>query len=331
MPNLQNYFLEFHKKIKLDDFNENQTLRDKRDTLLEDLRKNISEDAPSFENFDQGSYAMNTGTNPKDGNYDIDEGVIFDCFRDDYKDPVELKKMVSDALTCGNRSVRIRRPCVTVEYLKNGEVDYHVDLVIYAKRSGETALDLAKGKEFSDSEKRLWEISDPKGLIDKIRNRFSDKDDNAQMRRCIRYLKRWRDHKLTSGKPFSIALTCAAYHWFQTSKDIFNNKYNDIEALISLMKAIIACFDVTGWLTIELPVEPHDDLNRKMTESQMKTFKEKLEDLKDALIDAQNEDLEDEACKLLKKQFGDEFPVPEKKDTARKVATAGFAPAGASA
>ena len=331
MTTLQKYFLEFHNKIKLDDFDEIQTLRDKRDSLLKDLWKRISEDAPSFENFDQGSYAMNTGTNPKDGNYDIDEGLTFDCSRNDYEDPVELKKMVRDALVYGNRSVLIRRPCVTVEYLKNGEVDYHVDLTIYAKRFGETSLDLAKGKEFSESGKRVWEKSDPKGLIDKIRNRFSDRDDKAQMRRCIRYLKRWRDHKLTSGKPFSIALTCAVYHWFQTSKDIFSNEYNDIEALISLVEAIIARFDVNGWLTINLPVEPHDDLNSKMTESQMQTFKEKLEDLRDALIDAQNEDLEDEACKLLKKQFGDEFPVPEKKDTARKVATAGFAPAGASA
>ena len=331
MPNLQKYFIKFHDKIKLDNFDENQTLRDKRDSLLKDLRKRITEDAPSFENFDQGSYAMNTGTNPKDGNYDIDEGLIFDCSRDDYEDPVELKQMVRNALASGNRTVRIRRPCVTVEYLKNGEVDYHVDLAIYVKRSGETTLDLAKGKEFSESGRRVWEKSDPKGLIDKTRNRFIDKDDKAQMRRCVRYLKRWRDHKIASGKPFSIALTCAVYHWLQPSKDLFGSEYKDLDALISFVEAMIACFDGNGWLTINLPVEPYGDLNSKMTESQMQTFKEKLEDLRDALRTAQNEDLEDEACKLLEKQFGDEFPVPDKKDTARKVVTAGFAPAGASA
>lgn len=237
MLTLQKYFLEFHKNIKLDDFDENQTLRDKRDILIEDLRNRLSEDAPSFENFDQGSYAMNTGTKPKDGNYDIDEGLIFDCTSDEYEDPVELKKMVRDALAYSNRTVHIRRPCVTVEYLKNGEVDYHVDLAIYARRSGEIVLDLAKGKEFSESEQRIWEISDPKGLIAEIRNRFSDKDEKAQMRRCVRYLKRWRDHKLTSGKPFSIALTCAIYHWFRPSKDIFTNEYNDLDSLIKFIDA----------------------------------------------------------------------------------------------
>ena len=110
---------------------------------------------------------------------------------------------------------------ITIEYLKNNEVDYHVDLAIYVKRRYDNYLDLAKGKEFSDSENRFWEISDPKGLISKINNRFSDSDEMAQMRRCIRYFKRWRDYKLYSGKPFSIALTVASFYWFSPYKEVF--------------------------------------------------------------------------------------------------------------
>lgn len=331
MQDLQKHFIEFHKTIKLDNFNENETLRDKRKILLDTLKDKISEDAPSFENFDQGSYAMHTGINPKDENYDIDEGLIFDTHSDAYEDPVELKKLVRDALSSGNRIVSIRRPCVTVEYLKDGEVDYHVDLAIYVKREDDDCLDIAKGKENSGEEFRVWEISDPKGLIDEINNRFDDADDRAQMRRCIRYLKRWRDQKLPSGKPFSIALTCAVNNWFQPSKDIFTSKYDDLEALVVFADDLINQFDENEWLTINLPVEPYDDLNEKMTENQMETLKERLEELKVALLEAQNEDLEEEACKTLSKQFGDEFPVPEKKDTANKVKTSGFAPAGASA
>jgi len=331
MQDLQKHFIEFHKTIKLDNFNENQALREKRDILLKTLKDNLSKDAPSFESFDQGSYAMNTGINPKDGNYDIDEGLIFDTEKDEYEDPVKLKKIVRDALASKNRTVKIRRPCVTVEYMKNGEVDYHVDIAIYIKREEDDCLDIAKGKENSGEEFRVWEISDPKGLIKKINNRLDDADDRAQMRRCIRYLKRWRDQKLPSGKPFSIALTCAIYKWFQPSKDIFTSKYNDLEALILLSEELLNQFDENEWLTIDLPVAPYDDLNEKMTESQMQTFKEKLEELKNALVDAQNEDLEEEACKKLTKQFSDEFPVPEKKDTANKARTSGFAPAGASA
>ena len=331
MPNLQEYFLKFHDKIKLGNFDEAQTLRDKRDILLKNLKENIDENAPAFEKFDQGSYAMHTGTYPKDGNYDIDVGIVFDCTCDDYDNPVELKKIVKNALTHGNRSIRIRRSCVTVEYIKNEEVDYHVDLAIYAKRSGEEILDLAKGKEFSDSENSYYEKSDPKGLIDKIKNHFNDDNDRAQMRRCIRYLKRWRDKKLIFGKPFSIGLTCSAYYWFRPERDAFTGEDKDLSALFSLAEAMLNNFDVYGWLTIDLPVEPYTDLNNKMTETHMQTFKEKLEQLRDALRNADNEDLEDEACKLLQKQFGDEFPVPERKDTAKIAAMAGFAPAGGSA
>jgi tRNA nucleotidyltransferase (CCA-adding enzyme) len=99
MSNLQKYFLEFHDKIKLGNFDEVQTLRDKRDILVKNLKENIDDNAPAFEKFDQGSYAMHTGTYPKDGNYDIDVGIVFDCTSDDYNNPVKLKKIVKNALT----------------------------------------------------------------------------------------------------------------------------------------------------------------------------------------------------------------------------------------
>ncbi len=50
----------------------------------------------------------------------------------------------------------------------------------------------------------------------------------------------------------------------------------------------------------------------------MTSFKEKLESLQKALKEAIAEADPTEACKLLQKQFGEEFPVPEKKDTAKK-------------
>mgnify|MGYP000645750151 CR=1 FL=1 len=331
MPNLQKHFIDFHTKIKLDNFNENQTLREKRDLLINDLKAGLPEDTPIFEYFDQGSYAMYTGIIPKDGNYDIDVGIIFNCYKDEYSDPVDLKKIIRDTLNKGNRSVAIRRPCVTVEYHKNGEVDYHVDLAIYVKREYESIYDIGMGKEFSEAEKRFWEISDPKGLIDLINNRFSYADDKAQMRRCIRYLKKWRDKKLYSGRPFSIALTVAAYKWFSPYNDIFGEGYQDINALIQFCDEMLNNFDYRDWLTINLPVQPYKDLNAKMTQSQMNTFQDNLETLRDALIEARDEDLEEKACKILRKQFGDDFPVPESSETSKKAAVAGFAPSGSSA
>ena len=48
----------------------------------------------------------------------------------------------------------------------------------------------------------------------------------------------------------------------------------------------------------------------------------RLESLRDALQDAYDEDLPEDACKVLKKQFGDDFMVPEKAETAKMVAPA---------
>ena len=134
MPAVQKQFDDFHSNIKLDDDDEKAKLREKRDILIRTLRENLPNDVPAFEPFHQGSYSMHTGVVPLDGNYDIDVGIIFDCKRDKYADPVELKKKVRDALNSNGRTVVIRRPCVTVNYMRNGEPEYHVDLAIYVKR-----------------------------------------------------------------------------------------------------------------------------------------------------------------------------------------------------
>ena len=53
MVNLQSEFIKFHEAIKLSD--ENDTLRQKREILLNKLRQNISEEVASYTHFNQGS------------------------------------------------------------------------------------------------------------------------------------------------------------------------------------------------------------------------------------------------------------------------------------
>ncbi|MGL4884489.1 MAG: cyclic GMP-AMP synthase DncV-like nucleotidyltransferase, partial [Waterburya sp.] len=82
-----------------------------------------------YETFPQGSYDLGTGNKPLNGDYDIDVGIIIKISKDDYPDPVKVKKWIYDALYGHTNSVEIRRPCVTVFYQKDGEDIYHVDLV----------------------------------------------------------------------------------------------------------------------------------------------------------------------------------------------------------
>ena len=173
----------------------------------------------------------------------------------------------------------------------------------------------------------MWEISDPKKLTKDICEAFSEAKDLAQYRRCIRYLKRWRDVQFRNGgAPLSIALTVSAKKWFKPKFETSGNPA-DLLALLDWVKSILINFIDTAnaegqhkRVRIELPVSPYNDLMEGMTKLQMETFREKLETLRDALDAAYDEDLPEDACKLLKKQFGDDFKVPEKSQTAKAAA-----------
>lgn len=329
MPAVQRQFEDFHSAICFDEDDEKATLREKRDTIIKALKTNLGDDVPTFTNFNQGSYSMHTGVVPLDGNFDIDVGLIFDCDQSKYADPVVLKKKVRDAVNTNFRTVLIRRPCVTVNYLSGGKVAYHVDLAIYS-RNADGTLYLAKGKENSAEEHRIWEISDPKELTKRVCGAFKDADELAQYRRCIRYLKRWRQWQFTgAGAPLSIALTVAALYWFKPNFST-SGKPVDLLAMLNWIEAMLSQFTYEYSqddglhlrLKVMLPVAPHSDLMAKRTAAQMKTFKEKLESLRDALRVAYDEELPEDACKLLKKQFGDDFKVPEKSETAKAVSAA---------
>ncbi|MBQ0746512.1 MAG: nucleotidyltransferase [Marinobacter sp.] len=326
MAQLQRYFFSFHEVIKLDNFDENETLRSKRDILLRNLKDNLPTGGPRVvRSFNQGSYAMGTGTKPLDGNYDIDVGAVFDV-EPDQANSVSLKKVVRDALTHSNRTVEIRRPCVTVNYLKGSVVDYHVDLAIYAQAEGDD-LRLAKGKEGSSSENCVWEMSDPEGLCREIANCQEKGKDRAQFRRVIRYLKRWRDYRFSHKGIFSIALTVSAYHWFTPYKDILTEEYNDAGALHRLVEIILSKWrpvvhngELVHRLQVPLPVEPRGDLLKNLTAPQMDDLQIRLVELRDALKDAIAEPEDAEACKILAKKFGGDFPVPSaEKQNAAKV------------
>ncbi|MBL0492947.1 cyclic GMP-AMP synthase DncV-like nucleotidyltransferase [Aeromonas veronii] len=323
MPAVQKQFEDFHTAIKLDDDDEKAKLRDKRKVLIDALRAKLDDDVPSFEAFNQGSYAMHTGVVPLDGNYDIDVGVIFDCNQGKYPDPVVLKKKVHDALDSHGRTVLIRRPCVTVNYMRDNLPEYHVDLVIYTKND-DGLLAIGKGKEHSAPDLCFWEPADPKKLTELICDAFTGQKEREQYRRCIRYLKRWRDVQFRNGgAPLSIALTVAAKQWFKPTLEA-SGKPTDLLALFAWVTSILNQFQTVATdeghyerLKVNLPVTPGGDLMERMSKLQMETFKAKLKALKDALDEAYSEDLPEDACKILKKQFGDDFKVPEKAETAK--------------
>lgn len=342
MADVQKYFIEFDGIIKLKRDDEKAKLAEKRERVLRRLSEGIArqreagKEIPSYECFNQGSYKMDTGVKPCDADYDIDVGVRFKLAKDDYSDPLTVKQWVYDAVDGHTKRVEMRRSCVTVFYHEEGEAVYHVDLAVYsgAENNRDRKDYLARGKLNSAGEHRSWEESDPEGLCNCIANRHSG-ENARQFRRTIRSLKRWKDERFSKdgrAAPKGIALTVAAYWWFQPSSrvtDVFANtvEYDDLTALRGLVRTMLANFQpvlnaeemrYSPRLRVQLPVAPYTDLCARMTDGQMTDLKSRLEALLEAADKAQADVDPHTACNELQKHFGDDFPVPEKSATAEK-------------
>ena len=341
MADLQKQFLVFHDTIKLGTYEENSILRDKRDLLVDELKgrlKDKEEDEyPQFvKKFDQGSYALGTGIKPiKDGDYDIDVGVLLDCYIEAYEDPVDVKEMVKECLAHENRSVAVSRSCITVTYKKDGVDQYHVDLPIYAKSQdypNDEKYFLAKGRKNLTSDNRYWQESDPIGLTKLINDLYKENDnfDNGgekqrkQFRRIVRYLKRWRRHK--NVRIHSITLTMMAYYWLTPNID----GNDDLQTILNLINSILSQF-INGRLAVILPIIPYSDLLESTDNEDMTKIKTAFETLRDNLQTALDDPDLHEASKTLRKSFGEDFPLVEKEEQSKKVESAPYVSTGSSA
>jgi hypothetical protein len=329
---LQTEFSKFDELIKLKNIDDNQDLRDKRDMLVEELQNWLKKNKkPTVAFMNQGSYAMGTGIKSledNDNDYDIDVGLKFNLQTRDYPNAVEVKTWVEDALTKGNRTVEMMRPCVRVQYTKDEKPTYHVDLAVYGY-NGEQ-LQLAKGFRGSSAENKYWEDSDPEKLKELLNDKFVDTEAKAQFKRIIRYLKRWKDYKFpTKGDaaPTGIALTAMCYEWFEPNTEKWNGdkEINDLEALKDLLIKICSLGNNCG-LDVRLPVKPENELCEKINASHnhVEKYKKKMNDLKNAVSAAFGEIDPAEAAKMLEKEFGSDFPIPDKSDTGEQSKKAGI-------
>lgn len=313
MPSVfQARFMRFHDAIKLGSTDENAILREKRDAVLTRMR----ERGLRFTWFNQGSYAMGTGAIPVQADYDIDVGIVF---TGDARpvDPMVVKQWVYDAVLGHTGTVEWRRNCIRVQYIRAGEATYHVDLPVYWKDRFTGNLSLATGKQHSGSGQKAWQDVDPQALVDRVASHL-DGEDKWQFRRVVRYLKRWKDVNfptIGNAAPVGIGITMAALNGFTPVKDwnaSTSAGYDDLQALINLVYRMRAGFgyvshggELAVRLVAQLPVRPYSDVFARMTNQQMKEFKERLDTLAVRLEDAKRTGKTDELIRA----FGADFPV----------------------
>jgi len=329
---LKKQFKDFYDEICIHE--ESEDLKEKRDVLQKDIEDNFPDEMRAhgielkksdIEIFDQGSYKYSTTIQAKVIDRDIAVMIPLDIEK--YSDPRKIKGYLRDAVNhVAARTVKIKEPCVNVSYYENGEEWMHIDLPLYAKHNSK--IYLARGKEFASQ--YSWEIADPKGLNDDLCCRINK---NEQLRRVIRYIKKWRNDKYENSTldheiPPSIGLTYLACDCFVSS--ITSEGDDDLTALQKTMTNMKNKFQLTyvggeltkADITRYLSVEPFTDIFEKMkdaSDSYGITFYNRLSTAVQNLADAVNVESEHDAGKYVKKVLGDQFKIPPKQTTSSSV------------
>jgi hypothetical protein len=323
---LQKQFESFFSEIRID--TETATLKEKREILQDDIEDkfpdilsdhDIELNKSDIRMIDQGSYKYNTTI--KSDVVDRDVAVMIPLDTTKNADPREIKKYLKEAITIPQRTVEIKEPCVCASYYKNGQEYLHIDLPLYAKNNG--TVYLARGKSTSDE--YSWEEADPDGLNDYLCNAING---NAQLRRVICYLKKWKNEKYANASsdhqiPPSIGLTLLACTCFEKTADKQGTDY-DLKALHLVMEKIKSKFDcrydlngnvTSADITCTLPVTPDTNVFQKMHDSSlayMLNFYNRLSTAEENLKKALDSDDEHDAALYVQRVLGDDFEVPDK-------------------
>ncbi len=305
---MQDLFCKFHKNIKV----ETDELREKRDIIVDKIRNSLkNSDNPVPELLNQGSYIYGVGVKPiGDSEYDIDVGLVFSIKSSDYEAKI-VRKWVYDAIATHTNNVEDRGPCIRVHYAAG----YHVDLVIYSKYKDNDSVENYQ-LAFKNN---TWHPSEPKQLkefiSDKRKPFVNTKDSSGadQLQRVTRYLKRWNDIFIpgdSDDKPFGLATLLLVIEKLPIPYVDVNGNSTDLEALINI---VAKAKNTLGRIIIRKPTQEYEDVFSKLSDDAMNKFKNRLESLYSTLVSVRNMS-DNDAAQSLQKQFGNDFPVPDKKE-----------------
>lgn len=298
MANCNKLFLDFNDKLKL---TSSKIARMK--TARENIKTKIAEYFKDKSKYSftgtwiQGSYKMDTIIRANDDTCDMDLGVYFRTVDSEVTAVTVMDQVFKAVENITTTTPSKKSKCIRVIY----QDDFHIDIPVYHYNTNE------------HNHPRLatryngWEESDPKDFYDWFNKQSTDL---PQLKRVIKYLKAWSDHK--KGKfPSGLAFTIWAV------KHLEVNERDDI-ALYELLKKIKN--DISYSWYLKMPVTPFDDVCKKLNDDQKSNFKDALEDfIKDAkdAIDSKNQLA---ASKLWQNHLGSRFPEGADEDTDAKEA-----------
>lgn len=316
MADIQQQFEKFHATIRVD-YDMSQELREKRDIVVAKVQKYLRDNQlPGVRVLLQGSYKMKTGSQPiADLEYDIDIGLRFD-FNEGVYTAAEVRRWIYEAVKDHTHFCDDKGPCIRVVYEKG----FHLDLVAYC-----VWTDAFGREQYRLAHKdKGWREADPPKLLDHVsqhRERFQGTDDNAtktdQFRRCVRALRRWNDVRTPyedEEKPAGLAYVLLACEKLN-KRTFLDGRPDDRKALEEWTRSASQTF---GRISVIKPTPEHEDMFGRVGDEEMDKLKADLAALANDLRDAGTMADPVEACKVLQKHFGEDFPVPKPEETGRK-------------
>ncbi|KPA11153.1 hypothetical protein MHK_008650 [Candidatus Magnetomorum sp. HK-1] len=332
---LQTQFIKFEEKIRLTWQDDRlKKIREKDESIRKNIRDAFKEAGyPIIDFFKQGSYATKTTIVPLAEDYDIDVGVVVDT-KNAPENPVDAKKTLKKVLEKRNfKEPKIKLPCVTAQYYKQGDPHFHLDYPVYKKDENDNYY-ISIGKEHSNEEIRKWEESDPKGLINWLNklDDFSDEKSYYQYKRLVKYIKKWRDFKFSNSEKknvYSIGLAVMIRESFQNAISS-DGDITDIKSLKDTVDRILSnhYFKKIGYdsnsnaqyeIVVKLSKKPYRNIFEKHRKTVGTLIFNRLTKLSNHLQNVLNETNVKKQSEILRdKVFGDDFPVPENENSENK-------------
>ncbi len=288
MSNCNDLFQKFLDEISLPSKKE-ENLQRGRDAIRGEIISYFSNELkvkqPEF--YQQGSYALKTMVRPLgEEDYDLDDGVYLKHTDDNISKPTPLK--VSEDIIEAVKKHTKKNPenltnCVRIVYSDG----YHIDLPIYRNIRGRIHLGTLEGKK--------WIYSDAK----KFNNWFHERlEKTEQMRRCIKYLKAWKDFKSCELKGIHITVLVGLNHFEVDGRDDMS--------LLKTTDQIIAYLNDKR--AIYNPIDKSENLIENWAEPKLNSTIKILEDFNEKAKQALETDDKQEASKAWRKAFGVRFP-----------------------
>lgn len=298
-------FSVFNSIIKLND-SKISKLKTNRKALRDKIREHFKSngwEVPKF--YSQGSFPLNTNLNPINRttangdvqeNYDLDDGVYFICQKSDRKEPITYHDRIIKAVEGHADRVVDKTTCVRVVYADG----HHIDLPSYwIGTDGDIPLLAHKSKGYIES--------DPKAFKDWVENEISNANSNGQLRRIIRYLKAWKDHRENQNNniklPSGFILTILACQNFSSNSCDDLSLKATVENIKKTLDSSFTCYRPTMPKDEELLESYSEDI-----------FLKELGNLIDNAKKALESDNKNEASEFWRKVFGDRFPQGKEKD-----------------